>query len=123
MLVFLTAASAVGDGFSGAFGIGFASTAAIQAGIASLPTPVTEFDSDNWIFHRFYHLIAPHVIDGGVSNDTGYGPAWLRVEIDSKAMRKVPDDDVGLYMAWEHTLSGTATIRFLGRTRMLSKLS
>ncbi len=40
--VLLTTATAANNGFQGAFGIGIASTAAIAAGIASVPTPLTE---------------------------------------------------------------------------------
>ncbi len=39
---FLLAGAAAGDGFQGAFGIGIATTAAVAAGIASVPTPITE---------------------------------------------------------------------------------
>ena len=126
VLMYLSAATAVFDGFIGAFGIGFASAAAMTAGAASLPTPITEFDSDNWIYHRFYNILSPGAISGGAATDADVGgavAAAVRWEIDSKAMRKVPDDDVGLYMAWEHTLTGTANLRIQARCRMLTKLS
>ena len=122
-LAFLTSATNAGDGYFGAFGIGLASAPAITAGIASLPTPITESDSDNWVYHQFFQLFAPHTIDGTASTDTADGPSWIRFEIDSKAMRKVSDSDVGLYMAWEFSETGTAAMSFTADCRMLTKLS
>ena len=122
-LAYLTAATNPNDGFMGAFGIGIASAPAITAGVVSLPTPLTEEFSDNWLFHRYFYCFSPHTIDGTVSNDTGYGPAMFEFEIDSKAMRKVPDTEVGLYMAWEFLEVGTAVMQVQAICRMLTKLS
>ena len=47
----LTAATAVGDGYFGAVGIGLATTAAVAAGAASVPTPITELGWDGWLYH------------------------------------------------------------------------
>ena len=122
-LAYLTAATNPNDGFIGAFGIGYATTAAMTAGIASLPTPITEEDADSWVFHQYIHCLSPHTIDGTASTDTPLVPTAFRFSIDSKAMRKVTDDDVGFYMAWEFTEVGTAVLQVQARVRMLTKLS
>ena len=52
----LRSATAIGDGFTGAFGIGKATAAAFTAGIASLPTPLMEVDWDGWLVHQFFDV-------------------------------------------------------------------
>ena len=47
-------ATSEADGMSGAFGIGIASLAAVTASIASVPTPITESDAENWLYHQFF---------------------------------------------------------------------
>ena len=124
MLIYLQSAAAAGDGFAGAVGIGIASSAAISIGVSAVPTPLTEEDADNWIWHEYFNIFAPGIMDGTAVADTNlFGPAFVRIPIDSKAMRKVPDEDVGLYMALEVVETGTATGKWVGRTRMLEKLS
>ena len=46
----LTTSTGANDGFSGAIGIGIATTAAVTAGAASVPTPITEQDWEGWIW-------------------------------------------------------------------------
>ena len=69
-LAYLNTASALNDGYSGAIGIGIASLAAISAGIASVPTPLTEMDSDNWLFHQHFHVHAAGAIGGARTDST-----------------------------------------------------
>ena len=67
-----------------AFGWAVVSDQASAAGVASLPTPVTDLASDLWFFHRFV------MADESNLTDRTKGGTVLHVE--SKAMRKV---DVG----------------------------
>ena len=119
---YLRSASALGDGFSGAFGIGLATQAAVAAGITSVPTPLTEEGSDNWLYHRYFHLAAPGQIDTTAAESVSYGPAFVRFEVDTKAMRKMTDTD-SLYAAIEVTLNPTAVAEFFFNSRTLSKLA
>jgi len=54
LVMYLESASAAGDGFTGAFGIAKATMAAVTAGVASVPTPMTEVEWDGWLYHRFF---------------------------------------------------------------------
>ncbi len=111
------ASSADGDGFFGAFGIGIASLAAVTAGIGSVPTPITEQGSDNWLYHTF---ISVH--DGDVSQAARGPETVFRTVIDSKAMRKSPVD-IAMYAALEVVEIGTSGIDVFHDSRFLSKLS
>ena len=125
LLLLLTAASAVGDGFHGAFGIGLATTAAIVAAGASLPTPITEEDWDGWLYHRYFSIIAGGTIAAATAAQQGdqvnSTSAALRIEVDSKAMRKVAID-MGLFAVVEVVEHGTAVAEFLFNCRTLIKL-
>lgn len=126
LLLFLSSAAAAIDGFAGAFGIGLATLAAVTAGAASVPTPVTEAAWDGWLYHRFFHLFAAGIIDNSVAADTdamNATTAVLRLEVDSKAMRKLADSTVAVYMALEVTETGTAALRAAFDSRVLVKLS
>ena len=121
---YLTAATALNDGFECAVGIGLASTAAATVGITALPTPLAEEDWDGWIFHQFFDLHAPGPIvqaAAALSTDNSFMSS-IRIPIDSKAMRKVPDNAFALYGAIEVIVAGTAVMAFQARTRMLFKL-
>jgi len=122
--IHLSTASAAGAGFRGAFGIGVASLAAVTAGVASIPTPITEADNDNWLYHRFFSVIAADAIavSGAASEALQGGMQAVRFEVDSKAMRKVPVG-TALYGIVEVVLSGTAAAQFAFNSRMLFKLS
>ena len=107
--------TSVGDGYQGAVGIGIASLAAVTAGIGSVPTPLTEQDSDNWMW---WHPLSVH---GGLalaSETRGHQV----LEIDTKAMRKFPTD-LSIYMAFEVVEIGTAVLSIFADTRALAKLS
>jgi len=111
-----TAASA-GDGFQAVgIGIGIVSLPAFNAGVASVPTPLTEIEWEGWLWH--------HLITGLVSPSTT--PTWgdaggtvRNIEIDSKAMRKFNSQEV-IYGAIEFSGEiGAATAEVHARTRLL----
>ena len=111
-------ATAAGDGFFGAFGIALASEEAFAQGITSLAGPVTDADADQWIFHTFFKCAAPVVSSTSLDSPLSV----VRIDIDSKAMRKWDEDKV-LYGATEVTEIGTASAVQYADSRLLVKLS
>ena len=123
-LAFLTQASALDNGFRGAFGIGIASLAAVTAGIASVPTPISDAGSDNWLYHRFFACVTPRALTGATALDVdnvNVVSAAVRYEVDSKAMR-IMTDDQALYACVEVVEAGTALLRVSFDSRILAKL-
>jgi len=114
--IILLAATSPGDGFRGAFGIGIATAAAVSAGVTAVPFPITEVGSNNWLYHRFFGIHASAA--GGV---LGGATEVLRIEIDSKAMRRFRGEDA-VYCAIEVVEIGTATASVFFDSRMLLKL-
>ena len=102
------------DGFRGALGIGYVSEEAFAIGITAIPTPVTDSDWGGWIWHQFFELHNPTATAGVESQ--------LRFNIDSKAMRKVTNNQlmVGVMEANE---TGVSSLTLHADTRVLSKLS
>jgi len=114
--VYLRTSDGVASGLQGAIGVAKATTAAVAAGIASVPTPITEADWDGWLF---WHPISVHTMDG----DTGAGPPMSqRLEVDSKAMRKWTQEET-MYAAIEVVEIGAVTADVFFDSRMLVKLS
>ena len=99
----------VGDGFQGAIGIGIATTPAVVAGTGSLPMPIAEADSENWLY---WQSVGVH---NGLTSGAG---SSLDLEIDSKAMRRFPDE-MSLYAAIEVTEIGDASVDVFLNTRTL----
>jgi len=111
-----TLATAPGDGFVGAFGIGLATTAAVVAGVAAVPTPITEQDDENWMF---WHAISVH---NPVVSSTEIARSFFQeVVVDVKAMRKVASG-MSIYSIIELVETGTATMSGSWDSRMLTKL-
>jgi len=109
----LESAGAVGDGFSGAFGIGIVTAPAFAVGITAMPTPVTEVEWEGWLWHQWFSLHAVVAAPSAEQRQT--------FEIDSKAMRKFDSEQV-LFAAWEGTESGSVTAQIRLATRILIKL-
>ena len=114
--VFLTAGVSAGDGMTGAVGIGIVSEPAFDAGIASIPTPITEAVWEGWLWHSFFSV---HVGAAGGLDNPG---ASQRIEIDSKAMRKFSVEDTFVAVV-ELVETGAATAQIRLDTRMLFKQS
>ena len=116
----LVTATAVLDGFRGiAIGICTVSENAFNAGVASIPSPVTDVGWDGWQYHSFLQ----DLVAGASTPTTINGSSLSEVEIDTKAMRKIKDTDVTVGVLEMLTEIGTATARFSARTRLLDKLS
>ncbi len=110
--------ASLGDGYTWAFGIGIATSAALTAGVASIPTPITEQAWDGWMFWATGSLKA---MSGTVATALAAGNLFERVLIDTKAMRKIAVDE-GLFGAIETTEIGTSTLDWHVDTRILSAL-
>ena len=105
------------DGFHCAAAIGLVSLAAFTAGIASVPTPITEAAFDGWLWHKFFF------VHGGLAaGATAVGvQSALQIEIDTKAMRKV-SDEMAIFGVMEVVESGTAVMEVHFNNRLLLKL-
>ena len=97
----------------GAFGMCVVSDQALAAGSASIPAPFSQADWDGWFVWRSFSM-RYEFIDG-----TGTLQMDQRFEIDSKAMRKVSDNESIVLMA--QSQGGAFDIS--APIRMLLKLS
>jgi len=109
----VTAAAGVGDEMGGAVGIAIASENAFGVGITAIMDPFVDSEWDGWLWHSFFRV-------GGLVND---GAGFQRIEIDSKAMRKVAALDVLYGVIKVETEIGTVTLVMAADTRMLFKIS
>ena len=121
---FLESANAAAAGYSCAVGMAVVTLAAFTAGVASVPSPITEDQWDGWLYHKFFSCFAGGTIDGGVTADhdlVNSRVSATRFEIDSKAMRKFPIQTV-LIFVMEVVETGTAVLRIGMNSRVLFKL-
>jgi len=105
-----------GDGFFGAVGVGLATKAAVDAGIGSVPTPITEELWDGWIWHSFFSCHQGDTTFGGGSE------RHQRIIVDSKAMRIV-NSEMRIYAAVQVVEIGAGAMDVFFDTRFLLKLS
>ena len=115
--MYLTVASAVGDGFRGAFGLALVTAQAFAAGAGSIPGPVSESQFDGWMWHQFFSL---HTQVATLGNPD---VVHVQIPIDTKAMRKWVADDQLLVGMVEVVEIGTASLTFHVDSRVLVKLS
>ena len=124
LLMYLKTATSARDGFYGAFGIAKATSAAVLAGAASVPTPITEEAWDGWLYHRYFSLIAPGPIAAATAAQETLQNAGnissLRLEVDSKAMRKW-DVDEAIFACIEVVEIGAADMDWFFNCRLLTK--
>ena len=106
-----TTAGGTTDGFRGAVGIGIVSSAAFAAGVASVPTPLSEEGWDGWLWHHYFNL------HGGPDAPGSH----VRMVIDSKAMRKFDSLDT-IYGCTEQTETGVEVMTTVAQSRMLFKV-
>ena len=121
-LAFLESATAEG-GFSGAFGIGKGSASAFAVGVGSMETPLDDEEWDGWLFHRYFTVKNPTVGTATATDqpNSSAGSGILRLEVDSKAMRKLDIEDV-IYAAVQVVVTGTAQVLINFNSRLLVKL-
>ena len=109
------AATAVGDGYTGACAIGLVTTAAFTAGVTAIPTPLTELGWDGWLWYQFFDIRAG--LDVALNSNISQ-----QFEVDSKAMRKLTEDMTCVAVI-EIVEQGTAQIEVLFNSRQLIKLA
>ena len=125
LLMYLSAATPAGaSGFHGAFGLCVVTDQAFGIGTTAIPGPATDKEWDGWFYHRFFNLFSGGVIDGTAATDDNQSNsaiAALRIEVDSKAMRKTKEGMtiVGII---EVTELGTAAMKVFFNSRLLFKL-
>ena len=117
--VFLPVVTTIGDGYlSMAVGLCIVSENAFGVGITAVPTPFTDMGWDGWLFHRLHSQII-----GLSTTELGVAPTEaFRIELDSKAMRKIRATDVLIGVGELGTEVGAATLAFSAQTRVLDKL-
>ena len=119
LTMWLEVVTAIGDGFTrvGA-GIGIVSTDAFSAGAGSMPAPLSDPGWGGWMW--FY---GGGAMIGASTTETFRGPMEaVRIPIDTKAMRKIHDNETVFGAVQTVTEVGTATLSFSMGSRMLSKL-
>jgi len=113
----LTGAGAIGDGYRLAFGIRIVSPEAFAVGITAMPTPFTDIGDDGWLYHNTWDVITTTATPVSGELHTH------RFEIDSKAMRKIPDEGYLTVGVMEGVEIGGVTVEWTGKTRILDKLA
>ena len=117
--LFLRSATAQGDGYLGAIGIGITTIQAFTTGGAtSCPDPQQDPNWDGWLFHQFFDLRA---ITATLADGVNANAVVAKVMIDSKAKR-ILNDDMVIFGAISGTESGTAVLELQARTRILLML-
>jgi len=84
---------------------------AFDAGVASMPTPVTESFDDRWMWHQYW---SAQTEIGGTNNSVAHYP------IDSKSMRKIELGDVFVVVLENQNTTQAAS--FVLNMRILAKL-
>jgi len=123
MLLRITTGSSLDDGFFGAVGVGIFTDAAVAVGATAVNTPIATEGWDGWLWHRYFNVFAGGVVGTGAATTDNQGgeSMTLRLEVDSKAMRKL---EVGnsLAVVLESTEQGGATMSWAFNSRTLVKL-
>jgi len=76
----------------GAVGMCVVTDQAAAIGVTAVPTPITDKDSDAWIMHKY--IYAPMVFGSAI----GLHNLSQTFDFDSKAMRKVPEGSVLIWV-------------------------
>ncbi len=122
ILIQLDLATAAGDGFAGALGIGIVSGDAAVVGATAMPGPFSDADWPGWLWHQYFHLrgVASQSQGQDVARNS---MADLRIQIDSKAQRIIKSNETVFGMLETASETGTAGLFFVAQTRILSKLA
>ena len=118
----IVAAASANDGFDAlAIGICVITENQNSVGVTSIPHPLADMEWDGWMYHRLVTGLKALVVDTAEQWGNA-GSAQGRVEIDTKAMRKLTETDLVVGVVETGVEVGAATIHFHCRTRMLAKL-
>jgi len=120
MSIWLESVGTIGDGFfASAFGLCVISENAFGVGVTAIPSPITDVAWDGWLWHSF---VGP-IMGFSVTESENTGPvSQVRMDIDSKAMRKLKLSDVIVGVGEFSTEVGVTILQFGARTRALVKL-
>ena len=114
---YLTSATAVGDGFFGALGIGITTVQAFtDVGITALPIPLDDASWDGWMYHHYFQVTA------GASGAIDDASAQARFVVDSKAMRKLEVNMV-IFAVAQVVENTSAALEIQFGSRMLVKIA
>ncbi len=97
---------------AGAFGACVVSDQASVVGVTAVPTPITDLGSDLWMSHQ--------IMFGDESSVTDIAKPGQQYKIDSKAMRRV-DNDQDIVIVGEFSTAGSG-FTLLSGGRLLIKL-
>ncbi len=101
---------------TGAFGLAVVSDRAFAAGVASVPGPFTDASWDGWfVWHSFTYALEA----SAGATPTAVLDMANRLQVDSKAMRKISDEETIVLVAE----SQTNAFRIDMPLRLLMKLS
>ena len=98
----------------GAYGIAVVTAQAVSVGITAVLHPATDASWDGWLYHTYLSAHIQVVSASGIMPDMQH-----QIVVDSKAMRKVSEDD-RLVFVIENTVS--TGLQFFDSFRILSKL-
>ena len=110
------------DGFSRiAAGLCIVSENAFNAGAGSIPDPLVDIAWDGWLWFWTGSLFS--VFNKAITDDEGSASSGIRIEIDSKAMRKFKNSDVCCAVLSNQNEVGTAVYEAKISARLLVKLA
>ena len=102
------------EDYGGVMSFQVVTAAAAAAGVASIPTPLTEPNADYFVYEPFYSKVWIQ------NTGANAGGSTVSKQFDSKAMRKFTQDDQAVIVFEMMGLPGGANVGVLGR--MLVKL-
>ena len=114
-----TTVAGVNEGFHGAVGIGICTEDAFGVGTTAMPDPLADLAWDGWMWHSFFDI---HANTSTLSDGVNAVSASQRIEVDSKAMRRLMESDV-LFAKVEVVEAGTASMGLFFESRVLIKLA
>ncbi len=93
----------------GGFGACVVSSQAVAIGVTAVPTPLTDLASDLWFMHK------PLMSSLAFSTAVAFAKQSMVYEVDSKAMRKVNDDQEIIFVAEGSSLQSGFSLDIIGR--------
>ena len=115
----LLAADQAAGGFTGAFGIGIVTEPAFAVGITAVPTPITEQEWDGWLY---WTAIQMHSITATIADGSNAAAVARKVEVDTKAMRKMRKGDTIFAIVQLASEDGSASLNIRFDSRVLVAL-
>ncbi len=116
LIVALLTTDAAGGAIHGASGIYMMTEDAFAVGVTAALDPLTDANSDMWLWHSFWDVMA---VTATIADGVNAVGAVQRLEIDSKAMRKDFDPERVMVGVTGVTLVNVTTVRHRADTRQL----